>query len=277
MTAVKSIVQAGWTKHDRQPEALASELEAAVNNVTEADLAGFLQLAVHTIVGHLADFNRAQALLECAAIKQFSEQPSWQIQAATVAYCQGKAEQAELMTKVAEDPTTWLKVTAGAAVELLAAKQFNQATQAYQQATALVELASEQEQTNIDCARIYAIASNNIACDLEQNSQLSDDEVKQMVFASQQALLYWRIAGGWIEEERAHYQAAKCQLKAGQLAEALTHAQQCLSICQQNQADQYELFFAHEVLCQVHQATCTDIHSGLPEVDQGWMKVPFVG
>ncbi len=63
---------------------------------------------------------------------------------------------------------------------------------------------------------------------------------------------YWKIAGGWMQEERAEYRLAMSLLKADAPKEAKVHAERCEAICLQNGGDAFELFYAHDLLMQVH-------------------------
>ena len=62
------------------------------------------------------------------------------------------------------------------------------------------------------------------------------------------ALEYWKVAGGWMQEERAEYRLAMSLLKAGNPLKAKVHADRCEAICRQNGEDAFELFYAHDLL-----------------------------
>ena len=78
-----------------------------------------------------------------------------------------------------------------------------------------------------------------------------------MVAAAEGGLRYWRLAGTWLEEERAQYRLARSLLQAGNPADAVLHARQCVDVCTANDAPPFERFFAYAVLA-IAQARCGD-------------------
>jgi hypothetical protein len=73
-----------------------------------------------------------------------------------------------------------------------------------------------------------------------------------MVVAAEGALRYWRLAGTWLEEERAEYRLARSLLQAGNPAAAAEHARRCVDICAANDAPPFERFFGYAVLAIAH-------------------------
>ena len=71
-----------------------------------------------------------------------------------------------------------------------------------------------------------------------------------MVAAARGGLTFWRLAGTWLEEERALYQLARSLLAAGQPAEAVESAKQCAEVCMAHDAPAFERFFAYAVLAR---------------------------
>ena len=68
-----------------------------------------------------------------------------------------------------------------------------------------------------------------------------------MVDAARCGLRYWTLVGTWLEEERAHYQLARCELRAGDAGAALASIDRCIEVCERNGAPPFELFFGHAV------------------------------
>ena len=101
-------------------------------------------------------------------------------------------------------------------------------------------------------ARSIAITANNLACQYEELSERTDEQKARMLESARLALDYWKIAGGWMQEERAEYRLAMSLLKADAPKEAKVHAERCEAICLQNGGDAFELFYAHDLLMQVH-------------------------
>src|SRR5258706_252637 len=56
----------------------------------------------------------------------------------------------------------------------------------------------------------------------------------------------WSKAGTWLTVERADYMLARCAAALGEGVQAVAHALSCLAICEANDAEPVELFFAHE-------------------------------
>ena len=102
--------------------------------------------------------------------------------------------------------------------------------------------------------RSLAVTGNNIACTLEEKPGRSDDERALMILAAQTARHYWAIAGTWLETERAEYRLAMTWLQAADLAQARTHAQNCLEIVAANDGAALERLFGWEALGLVERA-----------------------
>jgi hypothetical protein len=102
--------------------------------------------------------------------------------------------------------------------------------------------------------RALAVTSNNLASTLEEMPSRSAGETAIMVDAARAARQYWGRAGGWVETERAEYMLAKCLLAAGDAKGALDHAEQCAAICEANNADPFERFFALSMRALAHRA-----------------------
>jgi len=105
--------------------------------------------------------------------------------------------------------------------------------------------------TSADVAtRTLAMAGNNLAVEFENRTEISKDERALMIKAAYAGRDFWRIAGGWMEVERAEYRLAMTHIKAGDAAAALRHAANCRRIIEENGSDAYELTFAREALAK---------------------------
>jgi hypothetical protein len=106
--------------------------------------------------------------------------------------------------------------------------------------------------------RAHAAMQNNIAGDmryyLQPEHRADTAKVQTMLDAAARAREAWARAGGWMEVERAEYQLALCHAAAGLGAQAVKHAQACLSICEANGADACERFFAYEALAHAQRS-----------------------
>ena len=102
--------------------------------------------------------------------------------------------------------------------------------------------------------RALAVTSNNLASTLESMKTRSAGETDTMLDAAAASREYWARAGGWLEAERAEFMLAKCHLAASDAMGALHHAQACGAICERNDADAFERFFAQGVTAEAQRA-----------------------
>jgi hypothetical protein len=103
-------------------------------------------------------------------------------------------------------------------------------------------------------ARALAMTGNNVAVELENRASLDADGRALVVRAAEIGLRFWKVAGTWVEEDRAEYRLALANVKAGDGPTALRHAERCLAIVLEHQGDAYETFFAHEAVARSHLA-----------------------
>jgi hypothetical protein len=71
-------------------------------------------------------------------------------------------------------------------------------------------------------------------------------------------LRYWKLAGTWLEEERAEYRLARSLSQAGDPGGAARSALRCIAICSKNHAPPLEQFFGHAVLALAKRAAGDD-------------------
>jgi hypothetical protein len=102
--------------------------------------------------------------------------------------------------------------------------------------------------------RALAVTSNNLAASLEERPSRDAEETRVMLDAAHAGLECWARAGGWTETERAEYMLSKCLLAAGDAPGALAHARQCVAICERNDANAFERFYAQSVTALAHRA-----------------------
>jgi phosphosulfolactate phosphohydrolase-like enzyme len=76
-----------------------------------------------------------------------------------------------------------------------------------------------------------------------------------MIAAAEGGLKYWKLAGTWLEEERAEYRLTRSLLQAGNAAAAVQSARRCIALCDANHAPALEQFFGHAVLALALRAT----------------------
>jgi hypothetical protein len=132
--------------------------------------------------------------------------------------------------------------------------------------------------------RSLAVAGNNLSAGLEEKEHLTDAERAAMVLAAETGLQYWKLAGTWLEEERAEYQLARCLLRAGDVNAARSHISHCIAICGDNNAPAFERFFGHAVRAIVERAAGDDeawleaknaalaAYADVPQDEKQWCK-----
>lgn len=269
-----------WRDHDKETEAVATKLKEAVGEVNSAErLASYAMISFHTIAGHLGRFEEAFELLKGFEGKDevLSGDGAKRMLGRMLGSCSvGLGQDAESYLKTARDGEAFphsadVRVYATAAANLAAAGRLEEAIAAFEKARGAMPESVEKDDPS---AKSLAITSNNLACDLEEKEDRSEEETSLMVQAAQMARTYWELAGTWVEVERAEYRLSQTYLKANQLDKALEHALLCQKICQENDANPFETFFAHEALVKVHRAHCVALKGKVKEDLQQYCELP---
>jgi hypothetical protein len=76
-----------------------------------------------------------------------------------------------------------------------------------------------------------------------------------MLAAAEGGLKYWKLAGTWLEDERAEYRLTRSLLQAGKPQAAIESARRCIEVCERNDAPAFELFFGYAVLALAQRST----------------------
>ncbi len=269
MEEFKTFINDCWAKHETESEFVAKKLEDSQNVVTnENELASYVGIVVHTLGGHLGEWQRGIDLLESLKeLKLENKDPiirGQAILALGMNDCKNK-----YLDMVTDDQMA--SVYSHAATELLNQDQNQKAKTFLDKALSLVP--NDLDNTN-SLAKSLAISTNNMACALEEKNELSLEDSELMILCATTARKYWEVAGSWVEVERAEYRLAMSHLKAKNFDKAYMHATQCLEICTKNKADEFELFFAHEVLVKVNRALCEMYKSKVKPEWQNYCVIP---
>jgi len=240
-------IAAGWAEHGTQPEAVAERLAGALPMIDgPGRVAPFTRLLTHVYGEHLARWSPGIALLDSlrgrSALALDAESATAITRAIAVLRFAGNLETDLSVLPASERPA----VLAAAATILAGRKEFTRALAAYRDAANGVRAGSPAEAA---AARALAIAGNNLAASLETKPDRDAAETAGMIAAAEGGLRFWKIAGGWLEEERAEYRLASSCLAAGDAARAVAHARRCAEICEAQQAPAFERFFAQAMLC----------------------------
>jgi hypothetical protein len=277
-----AFIDQAWTDHATDPAAVATRLPQALAAVASADQLGSLaHLAQHVHGAHLARWQEGiafqqqlAALSHCAAGSPEAQSIARTIAALRLAGGLGD-------DRTGATPSDRVRLSALAAIHL-AEHDATRAAAFLQQA--LDEAAGAALPDKDPCHRALAVAGNNMAGTLEDKPTRTEAERLLMIQAAQTGRRFWAIAGTWLETERAEYRLAMTWLKADDLAQARTHAQQCLEIVAANDGAALERFFGWEALGRVERAAgnatghaqalaqAEQAFAGLEAGDRGWCQ-----
>jgi hypothetical protein len=238
------LVADGWRRHADEPQAVHDQLAGAIDRVVEGkQVPAVSRLLTHLHAEHLDDRAAGIAVLEVLRMR-FESGPPQGYRVATTGLATLRfldiADEA-LTSLTGEERASALSTAASA---LAGHQRFSEAVAAYLRA--LDEAASGLPERS-PAFRVLAVGGNNMATALERKAGRDEGERAAMVRIADAALTYWRVAGGWMEEERAHYRCARSRLAAGLAHEAVECAQACLRVCELNDAPAFERFFAFAV------------------------------
>ena len=241
-----------WRDHGDRPQAVADRLAASTAlPQTADDLAQFARLAAHVFGEHLGQWQRGIDLLDSlrnlpVAAGSAVLDASLTRAITTLRCASGDAAAVERLS-----PEDRAAVLAGAAQALIGRGDPARGIPALDAALALAERGLPAGSPAI---RALAAAGNNIAATLEQKANRTLAETQAMVTAAHAGLRYWKQAGTWLEEERAHHRLARTLLAAGRANDAVAAAQACLHVCTCNDAPAFERFFGHAALAVARRA-----------------------
>ncbi len=236
---IKELINNGWARHDKEPEALAGDLEEHFALAeTPAHVGAFIQLSNHTIGEHLGDWARACTLAE-KAMADRDDAPDLAGPYGSLAvaqYLAGRAPDAlaseahAVRLSGADKLSPVVRTRMIAAGALIGSKRFEEGAKVYDAALALVRSVEDE----LDCDRAVAVTSNNLASELVEKPERSPAEDALMLEAAQAAREFWKKCGTWENEERAEYLLALVHNKLGQPDKALEHAGRAIEVIRGN-------------------------------------------
>ena len=248
----EEFVQAAWADHADQTEAVAQRLRDSLHHVTEADqVAPYAGLIAHVFGEHLGEWDAGITLLHA-----LRDRPAGHASAQTLAVL---ARQEATLRHAAGDSPPFdgldnddrIAALASAASMLAGRADWARAIASFEQAlTGAADGLARSSPAN----RALAVAGNNLAAALEEKRDRNAEHIRAMLVAARAGLSYWRIAGGWLEEERAGYRLARSCLQASEPAAAVQAALNCLAVCEANDAPAFERFFGHAALALAQRA-----------------------
>jgi len=238
--------QTAWTDHGDQTEAVAQRLRDSLHRVIEADqVAPYAGLIAHVFGEHLGEWDAGITLLHA-----LRDRPAGHANTQTLAML---ARQEATLRHAAGDAPPFdalgnddrIAALASAASMLAARADWARAIGSFEQALAGASVGLARSSP---ANRALAVVGNNLAAALEEKSDRSAEHTRAMLVAARTGLSYWRIAGTWLEEERAQYRLARSCLQAGNAGGAVQAALDCIAVCEANEAPAFERFFGHAVL-----------------------------
>lgn len=262
-----------WKDHDKKTDEVSKNLRSNLNLIESEDqIPPYVGLITHTFGGHLGKWSEGLEVLEELSKLAVSKgnQAVYRAQAC-LSYCDGAEDHFKKFRELCTEEASELRIYAQAATELTGQGKVAMAKNAFLSA---IKAAPANMTSENPGAKSLAISGNNLACELEDKAERSEEEVELMLLAAATARTYWEVAGGWLEVERAEYRLAMSHLKAKKYDTALRHARNCESICTENKANSFELFFAHEALTKVNRALCEHLKAQVKEEFQGYCVIP---
>jgi hypothetical protein len=245
-----AFIETAWNDHADHPQEVAERLAGSLHLIeTSAQVTAFARLTTHVYGEHLGEWDRGSALL--ASLRDL---PAFDASAAggvTSGIAALRFAGGDRSALDALDLADQVSALATAASAFAGRMDFRQAIAAYVDALRRAEAGIP---SGSPACRALAIGGNNLAVALEGKRDRDDNEMRGMIAAAEGGLKYWRLAGTWLEEERAHYRLAHSLLAANRPHDAVASAQRCLDVCERNDAPPFERFFAHAVLALAQRA-----------------------
>lgn len=244
-------VRAAWRDHGDHPRDVADRLVALRDRIEQPEQVGpFARLVTHVLGEHLGAWVEGQSLLtELGSRPLASDRAARDALGRAVAALRrasGDADDASALT-----PDVRIAALADASSLLSGRGELDASLRALDDALALAAAGVPDASVAV---RALAVAGNNLAESLEAHRDRSRALTLGMVRAAEAGLTYWRRAGTWLEEERAHYRLARSHLAAGDPPSARAAIERCLEVCDANDAPPFERFFGHAVLALVRRA-----------------------
>ena len=246
-----TFIETAWADHADHADEVATRLAGSFELLqSPADIPPFARIVTHVYGEHLARWNAGIDLLE-----SLRGRPPWDDSEDAAGAVRRGVAVLRYAGRLDDSPAQLssqdrIAVLATASSALIGQREFARSIGAYGEA---LRLADSGLPAGSPALRALAIGGNNLACGLEEKTDRDDFETKGMVAAAEGGLKYWRLAGTWLEEERAEYRLARSLLQAGDSADAVSHALRCKEVCAANNASPFEQFFAHAVLAIAHR------------------------
>jgi hypothetical protein len=242
----EAFLESAWSDHADRPQEVADRVASSFHLVQAPEhFAPFVRLLVHVYGEHLGHWQQGIQLLESLrqlpAFDSSSDvTSSIRRSIAALRYASGASDSLNGLS--VEDRVC---VLASASSALAGRQEIARAIGALSEA---IRTAQPGLPSGSPGNRALAAGGNNLAATLEEKPDRSAFETDAMITAAEAGLKYWKLAGTWLEEERAEYRLARTLLEADQPSAAIEAGKRCVAVCDQNDAPPFEQFFAHAVL-----------------------------
>ena len=245
-TTVDAFLKTAWADHGEHPQDVAERLSESIRLIqAPKEFAPYVRLVTHVYGEHLGQWQGAVELLDrFRTLPTSAASPdvttTLDEAVATMRFAAGEASALDALT-----PEARMSALATAASALAARDELPAAIAAFERALQLAEAGLT---AGSPATRALAVAGNNLAAVLEGKAERDATQTAAMLVAAEAGLKYWKLAGTWLEEERAEYRLARSQLQAGKARDAAASAQRCIAVCRRNGAPAFEQFFGFVVL-----------------------------
>jgi tetratricopeptide (TPR) repeat protein len=250
--AFDAFIETAWNDHGDRPQEVADRLAASLQLVHEpGQIPPYARLVTHVFGEHLGQWQTGIDVLEALrGLPAFDggAAAAGAISRSIATLRLAGGDRGALDALPAEDRVSVLATTAAA---FAGRTQFRQAIAAYTEA---LRLASAGLPAGSPALRALAVGGNNLAAALEEKADRDASETEGMIAAAEGGLHYWKLAGTWLEEERALYRLARSRLQAGEPEAAIQSALRCVEVCTRHDAPAFEHFFASAVLALAQRA-----------------------
>ncbi len=246
-----AFIETGWNEHAERTQEVAQRLADSLAMIeAPAHVAPYARLVTHVFGEHLGEWRRGIGVLESMrGLAPSAGEAEAAVLARNLAVLRyGDGDRASIAGLSVEDRIAVLATVASAYAGRLA---YRDAIAAYE---AALQLAGAGLPERSPALRALAVGGNNLAAALETKPGRDAEETRGMLVAAEGGVRYWRLAGTWLEEERAHYRLARSRIAAGLAEDAAASAQRCLEVCAAHDAPAFERFFGYVALTLARRA-----------------------
>jgi tetratricopeptide (TPR) repeat protein len=283
LSTFQEFLDAARRDHTEHTDAVAAQLEGGLPHVATADdVPPYASFVVHVFGEHLGEWERGAKLLDAIGALPVARgdarvQLSVRRGIAALRYAAGDASAIEGLASADTAQVMCVICTTH-----VARHETEPAIAALKRA---LDIARSQPLPGGHAAiRSLAVAGNNLSVELEEKAHLTDGERSAMVLAAETGLEFWKLAGTWMEEERAESQLARCLLRAGEIDGAREHVARAIAICAREPAPAWDRFFSRSVHTAIERAAGNDegwlearqaalaAYEALPEGERKWCQ-----